>query len=188
MADEQQRRPAAPSKYDWDALYVEWIASGLTANKFRKLKGINSRTFYDSVEKHGWWEKADAMKARAMERVEDAHVEAAVERWKEQEKLWRAVEAQAAHILTATMGEDGRVERPLQPSELATLTAALDRALKARRLIAGESTENTALGGTVHPDLLQMVLRHRRAKKLMGLPPTPPPRDVTPPKDTPPET
>lgn len=186
MPDDRPRRPAAPSKYDWDSLYAEWIASGLTANKFRESKGIDKRTFYNAVEKHRWWEKAEAIKARAVARVEDAQVDAAVERWKEQEKLWRAVEVQAASILRRTIGDDGRITRPLKPGELATLTAALERALKARRLIAGESTENTAVKGSLHPDLVKLVLRQRRAERLMGLPPTP--RDVTPQRDAPPET
>ena len=169
MSDEAKKitRRGSSTKYDWDALYAEWVSSGLSMNKFRILKGFDGGFFYNAIDREGWWEKAERVAEKITAAAEARVVDATVARWDEQEALWREVERQAAAIMRATIGPDGKIASPLEPSELATLTAALERALKSRRLIAGESTDNMAVGGSLHSDLVKMVLNHRKSAKML---------------------
>ena len=85
-------------------------------------------------------EEKEKMKQRAIQRAIKSGEKDLTQKYQNQMKLWQAVEVQAAAIMRRTLGQTGQIEKLLEPSELASLSQAIERALKGQRLIRGEST------------------------------------------------
>jgi hypothetical protein len=165
------------NKHDWNALYLEWVQSGVSLSQFQLRKGITRNHFYRVAQAGKWLQRKAELDAKAVQKVERSVVFETASQWREQEKLWRAVEIQAAGILKRTLTPEGKLLDPLSPTELSTLTMALERALKARKLLAGEATDNiatnvTSAGGSVHADVVAMV-NERRKKAAIDVKPEP---------------
>lgn len=170
-------------KHDWDALFVEWVQADTSLSQFQLAKKIARQHFYRMTQARNWLSRRDDIKSRAMKAAEKSVVREMAQEWKEQEKLWRAVEIQAAAILKRTLTPDGKLLDPLSPANLATLTVALERALKARKLLAGEATENIAANvtgaeGSVHAEVVGMVNERRKAREAAPIDVKPEPPDA----------
>ncbi len=134
-------------KYNWPALKAEWIQenvkTGLTLNQFRLRYGVTQKTFYDTVEKNNWELDRDAIVRDIEKKISAEITEDAVDIWRSQEELWETVEKQALHILQQNLDpvDKKKLAAAMSPQDLASLTNAIERALKCRRLIKGKATE-----------------------------------------------
>ena len=139
-----------PTRWDYAALKAEWLQGEETLKAFAARKGITAEgTFYRKVKEYGWAEARERIRSAALAKIEATTVKKYAAEWERQMKLWTRVEDLADSIMT-------RREEFIDGSELAQLTAALDRALKSQRLIRGESTENVETKN-YHLAIVQML-------------------------------
>jgi len=148
------------TRYDWPALKAEWLQGNESLNQFRIRKGIgNQNIFYARVSEDGWVEAKERIIRTALEKTEAAVAEKYGQEWDRQMKLWSAVEGLAGRIMT-------RKAESMDSNELAQLTAAIERALKAQRLILGQSTDNMAVKN-YHMSIVQM-LKEIKGEEIQG--------------------
>lgn len=160
----------ARNHYDWETLFAEWISSRLSISEFHKTQKphIERGHFFKMAKRGKWMERKARVNEKAMKDIEKHVAKQVSSEWKEHEKLWRAVEIHAAHLLRKNVGPDGKLSEAMSPTELASLTTALERALKARKLLIGEATENIAASvktESVHADVVAMVNERRKARE-----------------------
>lgn len=146
--------PRPQRTHDWEALKVEWLATNLSINQFRETKDIQPAVLYKAIDVEDWYQARSKMHQRTLEKLSNKKADMLVRKYEDYYKLWGAVKGQAASILRKTQKPDGTIE-PLLPSELRSLTEALERALKSERLLDGESTENFNTGIDVYNFILK---------------------------------
>lgn len=143
-------------KHDWAAHKAEFILGHETLAAFSVRKDISYHMVYDHAADEGWLEARQEVVERAMEKVKTAAVGTRVGEWDKYLSLMDAVAAHAAHLLRKGVGPDGRITMSLEAVELSALTSAIDKAVKVKRLIMGESTENIATRN-LHMDMVRML-------------------------------
>lgn len=143
MTDENKPNKT-PKSIDWDKERAEWLAGSETLNQFRLRKGFSAKWFYHKVEQLDWEGARQRIAKKALQKIETAGANSIAKEFENNERLWRAVEAQAARILNQQIKDQN-----LDPVALAALSQAIERALKNRRLILGQSTENKRVEGEI---------------------------------------
>jgi len=125
----------------WDKVRADFISSDLTITEVAQKHSITNIDYLWKIAKRGHWkEMRDEIRKGALEKYKEKAKGDIARKWESQEKLWKAVEIQAASILKSTQSDDGKTISPLDPKELSALTQSLERALKCQKLLSGEST------------------------------------------------
>lgn len=133
-------------KHDWAALEAEWLASGESLHAFGRRHKIPRTHMNNMAGRYGWLQKRQKIRVKAGARIEKLVENRIVLDYSRQAKLWEAVEKKAEKFLERTAENGGE----LSPMDLNTLTQAIERALKSKRLMGDKSTENTAVSGQVN--------------------------------------
>lgn len=143
-------------KHDWDALYKEFLESGMTKRKFLMSKGVhpthpNARAWGTSV-----WKAREAVKEAMQEREADAPKQIAdllglVQTWSLglAPKHYQAANLLRTHaelfLEKSLVIENGEIAgTKLKPREMNALAQVLSQCQKMERLALGLSTENVA--------------------------------------------
>jgi hypothetical protein len=123
--------------YDWDALKLEWLGSGLSINQFAKFKGINDSLFYTSINADDWKKERKEITSRAIEKLKDRMSSDLSKKFSNFPKLWDGVRELCTRILVQYQDKE-----IIEPSEVERIANALEKTMKGTRLLDGESTEN----------------------------------------------
>lgn len=151
-------------KFDWNRLKLEYMTSDISLNALlEKYKIASGRNFQKQTK--GWIEERKKLHQEITDRVKAQLVEAKSEQWKDQINLWKAVQGEAARILKQHI----EAEKPLEPRELASLTVAIEKALKGQMLIIGEPTERIE-ERSLHLQLIQINKRIEKGDDLKEIP------------------
>lgn len=151
-------------KHDWDQLFNEWVSSGQSLSAFQQARGIARTYFFRRTARLGWAERARELRSKAREKTDAALADHLAARWRRQSALWETIEDQCEVLLKRSLKKKAPAIDRMNPAQLAALANALERALKARRLISGEATEiSEAKGGeNLHLQVVRFLAETRR--------------------------
>jgi len=153
---------------DWEKLKLEWLASDLTLNAFRKMKEIRESNFYKEINEKDWRGQKERLQKKTETAIENKIVEQKVKGWEMQIKLWKSLEVRVAILLKKAFDNEHLVKIPRDSSEFANLANILERCLKNQKLIYNEPTDIVD-GGNIQVALVQFIKNAFAAKVL---PPT----------------
>lgn len=151
-------------KIDWNKIKLAYMSSDDSVNAVLDRDKV-TRGRHVSRQTKGWVEERKKLHQRILEKIKTQIVNTNVKQWESQTKLWKAVEGQAAQILKRHIETD----KPLKPQELASLTVAIEKALKGQKLIIGEPTE-TIEQRSLHLQLIQISKRIEHGDDLKEIP------------------
>lgn len=147
-------------RHDWEALKVEWAQSGLTLNAFRELKGIeNSSWFYAKVDEHKWVEYRADLVLKSQNELAKQTARVIVKDWVKHADLWEELE----EVVRETFKNNREGKKKINTNELAQIANALEKALRAQRLMTDKSTSNVA-HGSVHRRMVEIIKQIKAEK------------------------
>ena len=146
-----QKRGRNQKRINWTKIKLEYMTSDQNVATVLKKYKVSSGK---NATKHtkGWIKEKVKLNQRVLEKVKSKVVNTEVKQWDNQIKLWKAVESQAAMLLSEKM----KVKETFDPRELDNLASAIQKALQSQRLIMGESTENIERKN-VHLDVVELI-------------------------------
>lgn len=158
---------AAASRYDWDALKLEFLQGNESLNEFRLRHKLNKNNFYGRAG--AWPDERAAVRAKALGQVQEKMSDKLAHHWEQYTRLFDAIKVHAAMILQSKKNEKGEPV-PMDPLDLSRVASSLESALKGDRLIYGEPTEITKETGfpNVHIQTVQLLEAIERGEVLRG--------------------
>lgn len=159
--NQKKDNPKRNYRLDWDALKAEYLTGTMNLNALRRAHGISQTWFYQRTE--GWAEERAMIRQKALDTAAGAAQAIIRDQYtafaKNMKNILEITNAQAVAIYKETLDAEGKVTKPVKPSDLYTIVAALNTALKTFRLIEGKSTEVTEERGPEYWKALDDIVR-----------------------------
>ena len=147
---------------NWEKIKRDFLFSDDTLNKVANRHNLSNPCIYKHAKAENWPEQKKKFQQNVTHEIAEEMTDQSVEEWKNQIKLLRAVEYQAAKILRKYHGDD---KPAIKPSHLVNLAFALNISLKSQKLIHGQSTENVATEESHYKSIMFLMEKKRRERE-----------------------